>query len=153
MNYTLQAIKAMLDSLPDAKAIIPGERLWVKVLEPGIVILNNNPLDDRYRWLDICKVEGNTVVSLIQRMYPIRLGFQWTSAATEQEDMELRKQLAASLEKLEWVDISFFYAGMGFILAAPPEELSLSEAFEQIRNRLSTVACFTELVYLTEQTE
>lgn len=102
---------------PHTKVTIPGERLWARIVDTNIVMLDNKPLDDRYRYADIVQVKGDMVGEVLERVYAHRYGFRYTAKKVEAEDMPIRKDIAD-----RWtpygnnVTGSFFWAGMGFIL-------------------------------------
>lgn len=66
-----------------------GESPWARVVGPDLVMLDNDPIDARYRYADVVRVRGREVLELVQRTFTQRFGFQWVAAKNETVDVEL----------------------------------------------------------------
>lgn len=126
---------------PHAKVTIEwendgSERLWARRVGDGLVMLDNDPLDARYQYGDLVRLGGGTTVrEVVRRIFPARFGFMWASAAHEADDVELRRRIAEACLALGAArySLSFFRAGLGFVLAAD------GVAQEQVVSTLSSV--------------
>ena len=105
---------------PHTKVRIPGESLWARVLSPGVVMLDNNPLDTRYRYADVVEVSGRDVARVLERTFTQRFGFgyEWEEKGDDvsDPDMPARKDIAARCHTFgNKAHYSFFVEGMGFV--------------------------------------
>ncbi len=103
------AIYNKFDELPDGKITLEGEGLWCKKLPNGMVVLNNNPLSDNYRYQDI--ING---VVVIYRRWRLKLRFRYPVVENAGTNLKRRKAILKALKPFG--EVSFFVEGMGYIL-------------------------------------
>lgn len=106
------------------------ERLWARKLARNLVMLDNDPLSAQYRYADIVSVGKDDVVQeLKQRIFAQRYAFRYAPAATEAEDLKLRRAIAARWAKLQAEAKAygiFMWKGLGYLLvvdAVPQDEV------------------------------
>lgn len=109
MNY--DQIYADWEQLPNDKSnqIVPGENIWVKVLPSGDLALNNNPLDERFRWQDVIR-NGK----IIHRRWNTKVPYMYQGDEDKEKDLAIRQRLFAALEPLGRP--GFFCSGRGHLL-------------------------------------
>lgn len=105
--------------IPDPEC---AESLWARRVDENLVMLDNFPLDKAYRYGDVVLVKNWEVVKLVQRTYPHRFGFLYTPKEDPNDkdaDLPNRQNIHARWDKIGEPRIvgSFFWAGLGFILA------------------------------------
>lgn len=105
---------------PHTKVSFPGERLWARQISPGFVMLDNDPLEPGYFYADICTVSNGNVGQVVSRTFGRKYGFKYG----EPEEATRQAIGEASLSLGSKVSLSFFVAGLGFLLVREtlPEE-------------------------------
>jgi len=72
MDY--QEIYEHWSDLPDCHIHFGGECMWGKQLPDGTIGLNNNPLQNEYRWQDIVR-DVKPWPEILHRRWPVQVGF------------------------------------------------------------------------------
>lgn len=114
------------DSLPDGKISLAGEGLWVKRLPNGDVALNNNPLDENYRWQDVVR-NGK----VIHRRWNTMIWFFYEPASddgktiNEEKDKERRRAIGDAIKPIG--NPNFFWAGRGYALMLSEDDAACRE--------------------------
>lgn len=114
------------EALPDSRYYVKwpdgsGENTWAKRLPNGDLILNNNPLFPRYRYMD--KVDAGTG-EILGRHFAYRLLHVYEAAEEDEEDMGLRQSIHEAA-KAAGADLSFFSKGWGWVLVPHDGDLKV----------------------------
>ena len=91
------------------RAAIPQEKLWVRVLPSGDIGLDNNPLNEEFRWQDVLR--GGKV---IHRRWKTKVWYQYTDVVDDKASEARRGELYEALKDLG--DPNFFWPGRAYVL-------------------------------------
>lgn len=128
--------------LKQCRIHIPGENLWGRLLPNGERILDNEPLDERWRYQDV--VDGN--LNIIHRRWNSKIWFEYEALEDEDKDIKRRGELFEAAKSVG--NVNFFFRGIAYVLS---EEKDYHTAVQAVKNALKDIPFVRSVARISDE--